>query len=54
MGTSDRHPARGLEFGYARVSPTRQSLERQLAALNEADGDGSRREAPQRPGTVGG
>jgi DNA invertase Pin-like site-specific DNA recombinase len=40
MGTSDRHPAggldRGLELGYARVSTTKQSLDRQLAALNEA------------------
>lgn len=54
MGTSDRQPARRLELGYARVSTTRQSLERQLAARSEADGDGSRREAPERPGTVGG
>jgi DNA invertase Pin-like site-specific DNA recombinase len=36
MGTSDRHPARGLDLGYARVSTTKQSLERQLASLNEA------------------
>ncbi|QRP49062.1 recombinase family protein [Amycolatopsis sp. FDAARGOS 1241] len=36
MGTSDRHPARGLDLGYARVSTTKQSLERQRAALNEA------------------
>jgi DNA invertase Pin-like site-specific DNA recombinase len=36
MGTSDHHPAGGLDLGYARVSTTKQSLERQLAALNEA------------------
>jgi DNA invertase Pin-like site-specific DNA recombinase len=36
MGTSDRHPARGLDLGYARVSTTKQNLERQLASLNEA------------------
>ncbi|MCI2420985.1 recombinase family protein [Saccharopolyspora sp. K220] len=35
MGADDLHLARGLEFGYARVS-TKQSLERQLAALGEA------------------
>ena len=33
MGTSDCRPARGLDLGYARVSTTRQSLERQLVAL---------------------
>lgn len=31
-----RHLARGLELGYARVSTTKQSLQRQLAALGEA------------------
>jgi DNA invertase Pin-like site-specific DNA recombinase len=36
MGTSDRHPQRGLDLGYARVSTTKQNLERQLASLNEA------------------
>jgi predicted site-specific integrase-resolvase len=36
MGTSDRHPKRGLDLGYARVSTTKQNLERQLASLNEA------------------
>jgi DNA invertase Pin-like site-specific DNA recombinase len=36
MGTSDRHPAHGLDLGYARVSTTKQNLERQLASLNQA------------------
>lgn len=30
------HAARGFDLGYARVSTTKQSLERQLAALGEA------------------
>ncbi len=36
MATSDHHPTGGLDLGYARVSTTKQSLERQLAALGEA------------------
>ena len=34
METTDHRSARGLELGYARVSTTKQSLERQIAALN--------------------
>jgi DNA invertase Pin-like site-specific DNA recombinase len=36
MATGPQHPGGGLELGYARVSTTKQSLERQLAALNQA------------------
>ncbi|GGK52137.1 recombinase family protein [Streptomyces flaveus] len=36
MATDRRHAAQGLELAYARVSTTKQSLERQLDALGAA------------------
>lgn len=36
MATGNDHPQGGLEPGYARVSTTNQSLDRQLAALAAA------------------
>jgi DNA invertase Pin-like site-specific DNA recombinase len=37
MASTSSHPTAGLDLGYARVSTTKQSLERQLAALAAAD-----------------
>lgn len=36
MGTSHRHPRRGLDLGYARVFDTKRGLARQLDALATA------------------
>ncbi|WP_216651255.1 recombinase family protein [Actinomadura litoris] len=36
MGTGNQHPQGGLELGYARVSTTKQSLDRRLAVLAAA------------------
>jgi DNA invertase Pin-like site-specific DNA recombinase len=52
MGTSDRHPARGLDLGYARVSTTRQSLDRQLDALATAGIPDTRIYSDKKTGTT--
>jgi DNA invertase Pin-like site-specific DNA recombinase len=42
MITAERYPAGGWDLGYARVSSTKQSLDRQLAALADAGISNSR------------
>ena len=46
------HPQRGLDLGYARVSTTRQSLDRQLDALTAAGIPGERIYADKKTGAT--
>ncbi len=52
MPSDHDHPASGLDLGYARVSTTRQSLERQLAALTAAGIPAGRIYADKKTGTT--
>jgi DNA invertase Pin-like site-specific DNA recombinase len=49
---SDDHPVRGLELAYARVSTTKQSLERQLDALAAAGIPNDRTFTDKKTGTT--
>ena len=52
MPAGNDHPQRGLDLGYARVSTTRQSLDRQLDALTAAGIPGERIYADKKTGTT--
>jgi DNA invertase Pin-like site-specific DNA recombinase len=52
MATDRRHPTQGLELAYARVSTTKQSLERQLDALGAAGIPGERIYVDKKSGTT--
>lgn len=52
MGTGHQHPPRGLDLGYARVSSTKQSLDRQLDALATAGISIDRVYSDKRTGTA--
>ena len=52
MPAGNDHPQRGLDLGYARVSTTRQSLDRQLAALAAASIPGDRIYTDKTTGTT--
>ncbi|MEV6867415.1 recombinase family protein [Streptosporangium subroseum] len=51
MATSHDHPHHGLDLGYARVSTTKQSLERQLDALGAAGIPAERIHTDKKTGT---
>ena len=52
MATAEKHPPGGLDLGYARVSTTKQSLERQLDALAAAGIPAERTWADKKTGTT--
>ncbi|MGH3874793.1 MAG: recombinase family protein [Pseudonocardiaceae bacterium] len=52
MEADQQHPPRGLDLGYARVSTTKQSLQRQLDALATAGIDIEHIYRDQRTGTT--
>ncbi|WP_424532983.1 RNA polymerase subunit sigma-70 [Sphaerisporangium viridialbum] len=54
MGTGTDHPQRGLDLGYARVSATKRSLDRQLDALTAAGIPAGRIYTDDRTGTAPG